>query len=96
MSWCDRCELPKAHCEHGLDRAVVAAFDSGFRVPATDLVADGPTISATQVSPCAGCSEKIQPDERITHTPDGWAHERHVGVGERDHSGNDVDWSDFT
>jgi hypothetical protein len=92
--WCNHCDMPRVHCEHGLPKDVVAAFDGVFS-PRTDLEADGPTITATQVSDCPGCRKKIEPDETITHTEHGWAHAEHVDPGPRDHTGNKVDWGGF-
>jgi hypothetical protein len=93
-TWCERCDLPRNMCEHSVDKAVLAAFDNRH-VVRSDLVADGPTIDATQDTPCPGCTGRIVPGERITHTEYGWAHERHVDPGERDHTGNAVDWGDL-
>lgn len=92
--WCDRCDLPLMACEHGLPKDVVAAFDNRH-VVRHDLVADGPTITASQVTDCPGCTRKIDDGDQITHTEYGWAHAEHVDPGERDHSGNNVDWTGF-
>ena len=90
---CDFHDMPRDMCPHSVDKAVLAAFDG--KSLHEDLVADGPTITATQVTPCPGCTRRILPGEAITHTEHGWAHAEEVDPGERDHSGNDVDWSDF-
>lgn len=91
--WCHRCDLPKMACEHGLDAAVVAAFDNR-KVVHHDLVADGPTITASQTSPCPGCTRDIEPDEQITHTEHGWAHTEHVAPKPLPPK-TDLDWGGF-
>lgn len=70
---CDPCDLPLATCPHGrpqADRLGPSVY--------TDLMVDGPTIDATQYGDCAGCTRRIVPGQRITHTEYGWAHEEHV------------------
>lgn len=72
-SLCDLCDLPEAQCIHGNQRA--ARIDREMRGRTSDLTIDGPTIAATQKSPCPGCGEWIEEGEMIVHTVDGWAHQ---------------------
>lgn len=92
--WCERCDLPLAQCFHSLDKATVKAFDNGFREPIDGLVADGPTITASQSGQCPGCPNRIQPGDTITHTEHGWAHADEVLPKPGAQKRNDVDWSD--
>lgn len=90
--WCEHCELPLSHCPHGNASARAAEAEvleatPGVRVAsslrATDLVQDGPTIEATQRSPCVGCGETIIEGESITHTSEGWVHTEEVTLQDK-------------
>lgn len=78
--YCDFHDMPRNQCPHaaqGSEKEALAA--SGVRAGTLahtrlDLEADGPTIAATQRSPCSGCGGWIELDESITHTPEGWVH----------------------
>lgn len=76
--WCDRCDLPLDQCEHSLPKERRDPFGARRHAVAADLVADGPTISATQKSPCVGCGALIEEGDSITYTEDGWAHSSEV------------------
>lgn len=79
--WCERCDLPASQCEHSLPKEQRDLFGARRRVPG-DLVADGPTITAWQRTPCAGCGAMIEPEDTITHTSEGWAHASEVSPAE--------------
>lgn len=69
-AYCDRCDMPRAFCVHGNPPKIAEA---------APLIQTGPTIDAVFSSvDCAGCGERIQPDESITMTDDGWAHTAEV------------------
>jgi hypothetical protein len=75
---CDDCDLPLATCPHG--NAEAAAADAAARrgYASADLIADGPTIEATQSHPCPAGDGLIHYGDSITHTDEGWAHTRCV------------------
>lgn len=54
-------------------------FGARRHVSRSDLIATGPTITASQITPCAACPVMLQPGDSITHTEDGWAHAAEVG-----------------
>lgn len=86
-SHCDHCDMALASCPHGnpaADREVLeaAGYRSSVMRQHYDLYVTGPTIEATQNTPCAGCSGRIEPGERITYTAEGWAHTTEVTISE--------------
>lgn len=61
--FCDHCDLPKSQCIHGLPPKIEVG-----------PIKDGPTIEATQETPCPACPRRIEVGDSITHSDEGWVH----------------------
>lgn len=64
--WCDHCDLPKSQCVHGRPEKVDLPLKAG------------PTIEASQTSPCGYCPNLIEPGQSITMSDEGWVHTEHL------------------
>lgn len=68
---CTFCDIEREFCVHGNPSTKVDDLGS--------LTQTGPTIEAQfSAIDCAGCGERIQKDESITMTDEGWAHTAEV------------------